>query len=241
MNVLHCFRSLSFKELNSAGWVSGVCSTWLLKSMYLSWCSLVLSDWHPKPTPQHLTTEYRSRRDSPEESNVHNCISWIHFKWQSCEASHLCMHLITHSQTLNSPVPQVSESSRCLLVRTQSWRPSNTPPKSWWETPGDRQHYHLFLRHCIETVADECIKYTPLIHFGVVCFFFSPVIALYLFLVYPSWWMTLLRKDRGLWEGSRIPSFVWPKSSCSGRLWLKECQQPWGPGERTYYSLQFCV
>lgn len=115
--------------------------------------------------PQPLSTEYRSRRDSPEESNMHNCISWVHFKWQSCEASHLCMHLITHSQTLKSPVPQVSESRQCLLVRTQSWRPSNSPPKFWWDTPGDRQPYHrffFFLHHSTETLADECIKCTPL-------------------------------------------------------------------------------
>lgn len=98
----HCIVSdQRFKEMNFAGWVSGVCDTWLHKSTHLSWCNLALADWHPKPSLQHLSTEYRVRRDSPEESNVHNCISWIHFKWQVCKASHLCMHLITHS--LNSP------------------------------------------------------------------------------------------------------------------------------------------
>lgn len=159
--------------------------------MYLSWCSMVLADWQPKPTPQHLSTEYRSRRDSPEESNMHNCISRVHFKWQSCEASHLCMHLITHSQTLKSPVPQVSERSQSLLVRTQSWRPSNISPKYWWDTQGDRQPYHLFfLHHSTETVVDECIKRTPLTHFGVACFLSSLVAVLYFLQLDPSWWLT---------------------------------------------------
>lgn len=82
-------------------------------SLDAAWCWQICNQ---SQHPQLLSTEYRSKQDSPEESDMHNCISWVHFKCQSCEASHLCMHLITHSQTLKSPVPQVSESNQCLLV-----------------------------------------------------------------------------------------------------------------------------
>lgn len=141
---------------------------------------------------------------------MHNCISWIHFKRQFSDASHLCMHPIIHSKTLNSPVPQVSENSQWLLVRTQSWRSSNSPtPKFWWDTTRDWQLYQLFfLHHSTESVSDECTKCMSLTHFGVACFLFSLTTALYLLLLHPFWWLTLLRKDRGLWGGSRMPSFV---------------------------------
>lgn len=78
----------------------------------------------------------------------------------------------------NTKVPsekQVSESRQCLLVRTRSWRPSNTPLRFWWDThQGERQPYHRFcLHHATQAAADKYkyiliyIKHTPSAGFGV--------------------------------------------------------------------------
>lgn len=116
---------------------------------------------------------------------MHNCISWIRFKWQSCEASHFCMHLIIHSQTLNSLVPQVSDKQPVPSSENSVIETIKHSTKVLMGHPGDRDSYHLFfLHHSTQTVADECKKCTRLTHFGGACFLLSPATALFILLLH---------------------------------------------------------